>query len=572
MPFTWIRVVLCGLLMACAAKADTVTIVATRDNTLYEQVGGALSNGAGEHIFAGKTATTNLSRRALLRFDLAGAIPGGSTVTSASLRLNMSRTISNAQSVALHRVLADWGEGTSDALLEEGGGAAATVGDATWEHRFYNTVMWTTAGGDFDPAPHATAAVVGLGPCTWGSTPQMVADVQAWLDDGQANFGWILIGEESVAGTAKRFDSRENPTPENRPQLTIEYTPPQIVDCNGNGQPDDDDITNGTSADCDANAVPDECQADSDADSVIDACDGCPDDAAKTLPGVCGCGVADGDRDGDGVADCRDGCPDDPLKTDPGALGCGVPEADTDSDGVPDATDRCPGLNDNLDTDGDGTADCVDGCPLDAAKTAPGTCGCGTPDADRDGDGVADCVDSCPDVANADQLDSDADGIADACDSCPAIANPDQRDSDGDGIGDACDNCPVAANASQADADGDDVGDLCDNCPAGANSDQVDTDADGVGDACDNCPEAANRDQLDSDGDGVGDVCDNCPGTGNPDQADANNDGVGDYCDDVRGCGGCGPLSMAGFGVAFAAYGGALLVRLTTGPPRYRRR
>src|SRR5262245_14262993 len=146
----WNRGLVFAILAAFTAYADSLTLVATRDNTLYEQVGGALSNGAGEHIFAGMTATTSLRRRALLHFDLSGSIPPGSTVTSARLQLNMSRTISSAQPVSLHRVLADWGEGTSNALAEEGGGAAATAGDATWEYRFYNTATWDTFGGEFD--------------------------------------------------------------------------------------------------------------------------------------------------------------------------------------------------------------------------------------------------------------------------------------------------------------------------------------------------------------------------------------------------------------------------------------
>ena len=57
----------------------------------------------------------------------------------------------------------------------------------------------------------------------------------------------------------------------------------------------------------------------------------CPNDAAKTSPGTCGCGVADIDTDNDGTLDCVDGCPNDPLKTSAGACGCGV--ADTDADG-----------------------------------------------------------------------------------------------------------------------------------------------------------------------------------------------------------------------------------------------
>lgn len=47
-------------------------------------------------------------------------------------------------------------------------------------------------------------------------------------------------------------------------------------DCNSNGILDNDDITNGTSLDCDTNGIPDECEVDTDGDWVIDACDICP--------------------------------------------------------------------------------------------------------------------------------------------------------------------------------------------------------------------------------------------------------------------------------------------------------
>ncbi len=45
----------------------------------------------------------------------------------------------------------------------------------------------------------------------------------------------------------------------------------------------------------------------------------------------------------------------------------------------------------------------VDGCPSDPGKTAPGVCGCGTPDADRDSDGTLDCRDACPTDRNKTQ-------------------------------------------------------------------------------------------------------------------------------------------------------------------------
>ena len=46
-------------------------------------------------------------------------------------------------------------------------------------------------------------------------------------------------------------------------------------------------------------------------DPASDASDACPNDDAKTEPGVCGCGVADLDADENGRVDCLDGEKDD---------------------------------------------------------------------------------------------------------------------------------------------------------------------------------------------------------------------------------------------------------------------
>jgi hypothetical protein len=67
------------------------------------------------------------------------------------------------------------------------------------------------------------------GPYSWDSTPEMVADVQSWLDDPATNFGWILVGDESQIMTSKRFDSRENPLVQNRPLLRIVWSGPNSV-------------------------------------------------------------------------------------------------------------------------------------------------------------------------------------------------------------------------------------------------------------------------------------------------------------------------------------------------------
>jgi hypothetical protein len=205
----------------------SVNVAPSKDNTLYESPSDPLSNGSGDYIFTGKTATGSI-RRALIAFDVAGSVPEGWTIDSVRLTLDFNRTTSDPQPVELHRVLLDWGEGSSHAGGEEGAGAMPEMGDATWEHTFFDSVFWATAGGDFAPNPSAVSVVGDFnqyGPYSWGSTIEMVADVQQWLDDPATNFGWILVGNESTFPTSKRFSSKDNPV--NPPMLTVFYSPPQ---------------------------------------------------------------------------------------------------------------------------------------------------------------------------------------------------------------------------------------------------------------------------------------------------------------------------------------------------------
>ena len=208
------------------ASGTTININPSKDNTLYEfvAVDGDRSNALGVHLFAGKTDEAEI-RRGLLAFDIAGSIPPGSTITSVSLTMNMSRTISDTRTVELHVLLADWGEGTSNADSQEGMGAPATPNDATRRHRFYETIFWTTQGGDFSGTVSASQSVSDIGQYIWSSA-QMVADVQSWLDNPASNFGWLVLGDESTSPTSKRFDTRESTSP---PVLTIEYTEPASI-------------------------------------------------------------------------------------------------------------------------------------------------------------------------------------------------------------------------------------------------------------------------------------------------------------------------------------------------------
>lgn len=212
--------------VAGQATADVVMLAPSKDNTLYESVEGGLSNGKGDFIFAGMNGV-GFMRRAVIAFDLTSAIPVGSTINSVTLTLRMSRTSTGTVSVTLQPLLADWGEGISDASGNEGGGAVATPGDATWRHRAYDNEFWISPGGDFDPAVSASANVGGTGTYNWSSAG-LVADVQGWVNDPSSNFGWIIRAPEGGGRTAKRFDSVDNDTVSNRPVLTINFTPPPV--------------------------------------------------------------------------------------------------------------------------------------------------------------------------------------------------------------------------------------------------------------------------------------------------------------------------------------------------------
>jgi hypothetical protein len=224
------------LLIISAYAQTTVDLTPIKDNTLYQDTTGSLSNGAGDYFFAGNSGDS-LARRGLSAFDIAANIPEGATITGVVLKLHMSRTISGNTPVSLHRVSADWGEGSSNAPGQEGGGAPAATGDATWLHTFYDTDFWTNAGGDFSAMPGASRTVGNVGFYTWGSTLDMVADVQSWLDNPASNFGWLVMGDESSSATAKRFDTRENPAAANRPVLTITYNPSTGIEDDDSGIP-----------------------------------------------------------------------------------------------------------------------------------------------------------------------------------------------------------------------------------------------------------------------------------------------------------------------------------------------
>ena len=198
---------------------STISLPPQRDNTLYEEPAGQLSNGQGVYFFSGKTGN-NLLRRGLIVFDLS-SIPTTAIATDASLSMFLSMANGGATEVSLSKVLQDWGEGASNAGDPGGGGAQAAPGDATWLHTFYNLGFWTTPGGDFSPTASASTTVNALNtPYHWVGSG-LIADVQTWVSNPAGNFGWVVRGNEVDTGTAQRFNSGENSS--NQPQLSVTY-------------------------------------------------------------------------------------------------------------------------------------------------------------------------------------------------------------------------------------------------------------------------------------------------------------------------------------------------------------
>ena len=208
-----------------SAAAETVLIEASRDATLIENPDGALANGSGPALFVGRTGQDeNGTRRALLYFDVAGAVPRRAIIESAKLTVFMTPSNPEARTLRLHRVLADWGEGPSSS--SGGGGAESEPGDVTWVHTFYDSDLWVHEGGQFVARVSAELEVSGSDFYTWQSNRHVVQDVGLWKSAPGRNFGWILVGDETELQTAKSFASREHPDLTLRPVLEVSYRLP----------------------------------------------------------------------------------------------------------------------------------------------------------------------------------------------------------------------------------------------------------------------------------------------------------------------------------------------------------
>lgn len=193
------------------SKAGSVSLHPIADTTITQKTSltaNTLSIG---------TNNKSQSSRALLKFDIAGNIPSNAIITSVALTVTVLNVPpSPVNSIFdLRPVLAAWSEN-----------------DATWTNRLAAT-PWSALGGaigmDFSNKISQTnffGSSTGL--YTFISNSNLVSDVQNWLQNTNANFGWVMISEmQGVNSSERTLASREDPI--NTPTLLVQFIIPPTI-------------------------------------------------------------------------------------------------------------------------------------------------------------------------------------------------------------------------------------------------------------------------------------------------------------------------------------------------------
>lgn len=234
------------LLLALPAAADEFLFEPLRDASIYEPISDGEPADGQSALLAGYTNSPEgdagpNERRALLAFDVT-LIEPGTQIESVQLGLHsfFQHNQAPATDFSLYRLEESWTEGPSDSGLPPGSGGGSLppqTDDVTWSHRSYDISTWTTPGGSFAATASATTTVTSPGGYTWGSTSELVADVQAWVDDPSSNHGWILLAETDGGipiASARFFDSGETGV---GPQRGQDPTAPVLVVTTVEGAP-----------------------------------------------------------------------------------------------------------------------------------------------------------------------------------------------------------------------------------------------------------------------------------------------------------------------------------------------
>ena len=216
--------------LTAQAAPVTVTKIPSADASLIE-VAPTNNNGGQAWVLSGRTQN-GPRNRGLYKFDFTD-LPAGTVIQTVALTLEVTRKPDEPpvnSAFGLHRMLRPWGEGDKAVPVGNppGRGLPASPGEVTWTHAFYPTNAWSAPGGvpdvDYSSVESSFQFISGLGTYHFESTPEIVGDVQGWVDHPESNFGWMLLcGSEDTIFTARRFASREDP--DFPPLLEITYLP-----------------------------------------------------------------------------------------------------------------------------------------------------------------------------------------------------------------------------------------------------------------------------------------------------------------------------------------------------------
>ena len=194
---TWanpVVVVLCAFVLSVGLAADSmaqgqVTLYAVED-TYVDSASPETTHGSADDLYVAFDDTSSAKAVTLLKFDLS-TIPGNATITSATLRLNM--TLANGATPVMLSVNLCW--------------------DSWQENQVtYNSVPFYDGRGQSSIGDQT-------GWVEWNAT----ALVMDWMT-GYPNNGLAIAGPSSGSGFVRRFTSREKGPPAEPAELVVVFT------------------------------------------------------------------------------------------------------------------------------------------------------------------------------------------------------------------------------------------------------------------------------------------------------------------------------------------------------------
>jgi hypothetical protein len=232
------RIVLSGWLLLSASLAPVsaadLSVFPAADTSLFDIV--PTNNiGADPWLVVGRTKNGQVGR-SLIRFALTNLAPG-TIIEAARVEFEVVRVPQQITPVpsffTLHRMAQSWSEGNKTGALGQG----ASPGEPTWLAAAHPATLWSTPGAvgaaDSVATPSATTAtpVDDFGRYTFPSSPGLVADVQAWVNNPASNHGWLVRSQgEATNATARRIGSREDPA---KPVLILTVATPASAQITG---------------------------------------------------------------------------------------------------------------------------------------------------------------------------------------------------------------------------------------------------------------------------------------------------------------------------------------------------